>query len=324
MPEDEFRNMFRLSRNVASELIDQILTDNQTLYAMRMSEEVPFKFHFLAVLNFFGNGVFQNEWLREWPTAVSHSLHIVLNELIKLMGKYIKFPFTPKERSAVKLKFMEKLGMPEIVGVADASHFAIVRPKHKENGYLYLKSKHFNSINLLAVCDANMKFTFVDAQFPGSVNDNAVWQLTRLKQRINEDDSNFILGDSNFSSTNVLLTPIMNTDAGSTEERYNTAHKHAHSIIHRAFIVLKARFGCLRRVLHYNPSAAGRIIYACMILHNICLERMTEDVLLTEVLSEVTETMDEIYCNVDDEDVNALYVRDLYIARNFSNSTKHT
>lgn len=35
------------------------------------------------------------------------------------------------------------------------------------------------------------------------------------------------------------------------------------------------RFRCLchHRTLHYSPKTAGNIIYACIILHNICRDR---------------------------------------------------
>lgn len=57
--------------------------------------------------------------------------------------------------------------------------------------------------------------------------------------------------------------------------RYDIAHKKARNVIERSFGVLKSRFRCLlnHRVLHYTPATAGQILYACMILHNICIQQ---------------------------------------------------
>lgn len=69
--------------------------------------------------------------------------------------------------------------------------------------------------------------------------------MTDLDEEVVQDGSTFILGDSGFASSNIMLTPFPNAVAASKEERYNTAHKHARNVIERAFGVLKARWRCL-------------------------------------------------------------------------------
>lgn len=46
------------------------------------------------------------------------------------------------------------------------------------------------------------------------------------------------------------------------------------SIIERCNGVLKNRFRCLlkHRVLHYTPIMAGKIVNACVVLHNMCID----------------------------------------------------
>lgn len=280
MVETQFQRLFRLSRIVAAELIEEMLAGNPSLNAYRYSNAIPFQTRFLAVLNFFANGSYQkptaeNRWFSQSQSSMSVSLHIVLNEMMKLRKKYIRFPSTPQEISRVKLNFLEKLGMSGILCAIDGTHVAIIKPPEAENGYVYYNRKHFYSINALAACDADMKFVFVDAQYPGSVHDSAVWQMARLESLIKDDGSTFILGDSGYPSTNTILTPVDRPTPDSSEERYNNAHKHTRNIIERAFGLLKMRFRCVyhHRVLHYSPATAGKIFYACVILHNICIEK---------------------------------------------------
>lgn len=321
MSEDEFRKMFRLSRKAARELIDEMLDGNPGLNVMRNSNAIPFELRFLSVLNFFGNGSYQkptaeNRLFCQAQSTLSRSLHLVLDELMKLSRKYIPLPTTPEQISAAKLKFMTKFGMSGIVGAVDGTHIAIIQPPEKEDGHQYYNRKHFYSINALAMCDADMIFTFIDARFPGSCHDSAIWQMGRLKRFIRDDGCTFILGDSGFPSAHCLLTPVLNAAAGSNEERYNVAHKHTRNIVERAFGVLKARFRCLlhHRVLHYNVRTAGKIIYACVMLHNICVK---QNIPLCEDIDVGDDESDEDDDDGENDTRNG-NVRKSYIKRNYS------
>lgn len=116
MSEDEFRKMFRLSRTTARDLIDEMLENNPGLNAMRNSDAIPFELRFLAALIFFANGSYQkptaeNRMFCQAQSTMSRSLHLVLDELLKLISKYIPFPTMPEQISAAKLKFLIKFGM---------------------------------------------------------------------------------------------------------------------------------------------------------------------------------------------------------------------
>lgn len=80
-----------------------------------------------------------------------------------------------------------------------------------------------------------------------------------------------VSGDSGFPNQPWLLTPVLQPQAGSPEERYNTSLRSARNCIG----VLKGRFRCLLkdRVLHYSPPMAGCIINACAVLHNFLINR---------------------------------------------------
>lgn len=199
---------------------------------------------------------------------MSRSIAIVTDELLKLAGEYIRFPATAAEVATAKADFWSHLQMPGILGAIDGTHIAIVKPK--EDGHLYFNRKAHYSLNVLAVCDANLVFVFADANYPGSVHDSAIWQMTVIDEMMPENA--FLLGDSGFPSNRYILTPSPHAPEGSQAAKYNVAHKHARNVVERAFGVLKMRFRCLHkhRVLHYAPAKAAKLVYACMVLHNIC------------------------------------------------------
>ena len=69
------------------------------------------------------------------------------------------------------------------------------------------------------------------------------------------------------------MTPIQHP-LDEDEERYNIAHKRTRQCVERSFGLLKQRFRCLHRdggSLTFEPGKCCKIVVACMVLHNICV-----------------------------------------------------
>lgn len=122
-----------------------------------------------------------------------------------------------------------------------------------------------------------MIFLNANARYPGATHDAAIWEVStinrHLKRRYMTGERNsFLIGDSGYPLQPWIMTPIPDAPPNSPEGIYTTRHCSARNIVERAFGVLKQRFRCLlkHRCLHYSHTAAGRIIYSCIILHNIC------------------------------------------------------
>ncbi|XP_017473887.1 PREDICTED: putative nuclease HARBI1 [Rhagoletis zephyria] len=83
----------------------------------------------------------------------------------------------------------------------------------------------------------------------------------------------WLLGDSGYPQLPYLMTPIPGNNLSDSEHNYNRHHRKARNCVERCFGVLKSRFRCLSkdRVLMYDPVLAGKIINACIILHNIMI-----------------------------------------------------
>lgn len=282
LPERDFRGMFRLSREAGRELLSELLANNPELNIQKRSDAIPFNLRYFTALNFFAHGSYQkptgeNVVVCQSQPSVSRSLKIVVAELLKLSGKYIHFPQTADEIAKAKIEFMQQFAMPGIVAAVDGTHVAIVKPSEAENGHLYCNRKHFYSMNVLAACDANGIFVFADGNYPGSTHDSAIYAMTGLRDLMPNDGASFLLGDSGFPADGCMLTPLTGAETLSGE-RYNRCHKKTRNIIERTFGVLKMRFRCLLkdRVLHYKVDAAVDIIYACILLHNLCEMRKVQ------------------------------------------------
>lgn len=76
-----------------------------------------------------------------------------------------------------------------------------------------------------------------------------------------------------------LQIPINNPPPGTAEERFNNKLISVRNTIERCNGLLKNRFRCLlkHRVLHYTPQKSARIVNACAVLHNMCIENNVQE-----------------------------------------------
>lgn len=134
-----------------------------------------------------------------------------------------------------------------------------------------------------------MRFTNIYVGNVGSVHDSRVFRLSSLQQYIN-DPSRFpndthIIGDATYRLHEHLMVPY--SDNGHLTERqknYNSCHSSTRIVIERAFAYLKGRWRSLLHVLPVNDMKfAPYQIFACCVLHNICLLRRDEIELENEI-----------------------------------------
>lgn len=130
LPEAEFMRLFRLCRYAVQYLLDQILEQTPGLRNVR-TNAIPFHLRLLGALNFLGDGSYQMPtggsriYCQSQP-SMSRSIHVVVDELLKLTGEYIRIPSTAAEVATAKADFLVKLQMPGILGAIDGTHIAII------------------------------------------------------------------------------------------------------------------------------------------------------------------------------------------------------
>jgi hypothetical protein len=73
----------------------------------------------------------------------------------------------------------------DAIGAVDGKHCVV--QCFANSASVYYNYKGTVSIVLLAACDANMKFLFVDVGQPGSRTDAGIWADSILKELIDED-----------------------------------------------------------------------------------------------------------------------------------------
>ncbi|XP_049312592.1 putative nuclease HARBI1 isoform X2 [Bactrocera dorsalis] len=303
LSESEFMKNFRLPRDICRSLIDDLRPHDQ------QKTSLPLTIRVLATLNFFGHGSYQkcvgnNCNLPMSQSSLSRSMRAVAKLIVKVKGEEIKFPSSTEEENIVRTGFFTKYGIKSTIGAIDCTHVAIIAPASNNIERplgLYLNRKGFYSINVEAVCDHRLCFTFLNAKFPGATHDSGIWATSDLREHLIRQHTNdsvghrresWLIGDQGYPLEPWLLTPVGNPST-SQERKYNKLHCTARNCVERAFGVLKSRFRCLlkHRVLHYSHETSALIISSCVILHNIITKA---GITMHAVDNEVEEDSDHV------------------------------
>lgn len=231
---------------------------------------IPLKLQIMVNLRYLGTGDLQNtiaDTVGLSQPSVSRCIVRVCSALVKEIDKFISWP---TNESHQKAEFFNIARFPSVVGIVDGSHIRIQEPK--ENPNAFINRKHFPSLNICAVCDAQCRFTFLSVRWPGSCHDSFILRQTKLWDAFeNNEKRGIILGDSGYPCRKWLLTPFPHPRTPS-EEAFNKALTSTRVKIECAFGQLKKRFRALHCELRVTPSKAPLVIAACVILQNIAID----------------------------------------------------
>lgn len=217
---------------------------------------------------------------------------------------------------------------PNCLGAVDVKLVRIQSPKH--SGSAYFNYKHFHSIALQAVVDAEAKFLFVDVGDYGRNNDSSVFKESNfgklfLRKKLGipksrqfkvrnggETQKKFpfvFIGDEAYPLSLNFMRPFPKRRLNMMKRIYNYRHSRARRIVECAFGMLVKKFRVLEHSMLLDPEKATNVTLACCILHNIVRER--EGVLrdVHEELLDVTVD-DEIMENSIARSVVGINVRD--------------
>lgn len=107
-------------------------------------------------------------------------MHAVYSYLIFYFP--LQTPTTPDEWIRVARGFEARWNFPNCIGAIDRKHI-LIRPPHDSGSYNY-NYKGSHSIVLMAICDTNCEFLYIDIDCNGRVSDGGVWDNTRISSSI--------------------------------------------------------------------------------------------------------------------------------------------
>lgn len=221
-------------------------------------------------------------------------IRLQLNDFCTLITKnfadQIRWPKW-KEAEASVTGFLSDVGLPGTICVLGSCSVPIDRPSDAPDPEVYRDSvENSYSVTLLAFCNHQGCFTFVNAEHPGSWHDSRVLLETEVGKALQEDPLNLlhgrhVIGDVTFPLSEHLLTPFPDYGMlGEKKLRYNLRVQAALRVVRGSLNSLRCRFERLRALSVNSLSQTTLAVRTCCILYNMYLE--TDNTASTESLDE--------------------------------------
>uniref|UniRef100_A0A8C1MDJ0 DDE Tnp4 domain-containing protein n=1 Tax=Cyprinus carpio TaxID=7962 RepID=A0A8C1MDJ0_CYPCA len=208
----------------------------------------------LAVTLSFTSLAFQ---YRLGKSTVAESVHMTCRAIEEQMMAS-QFP-RPTEHMwrAIASKFWEKWNFPNCIGAIDGKHVTIMSPAH--SGSLFFNYKRTFSIVLLALADAEYRFTFVQVGDFGRTSDGGVFSGPLPYTMV---------GVAAFPLKTYLMRPFPGNRIPRWRQMFNYRLSRARMIVECAFGILSSRWRVLHTRINVKPDNADCIVTAACILHN--------------------------------------------------------
>lgn len=119
----------------------------------------------------------------------------------------------------------------------------------------------------LHVIQRNFSQVF-DASWPGSVHESRIWKHSHIRTKMMTYQNCVLIVDSGYGIEPLLMTPYANPQ-NNLARKYNALFKAERVIIERCFGQLKRRFPFLHHPCRIALVQVPKLIFCCVVLHNI-------------------------------------------------------
>jgi hypothetical protein len=281
-------DMFRMSRSVFLHLHDTLVQN----YGLKSSRKMCMK-EAVAMFLWMCGGP---RSFRQARNRFKHSLETISRKVDEVLDAIMGLAFhniRPQDPQfgTIQPKLQEARFWPhfkDCIGAIDGTHIEVTVPASEQPKYI---GRHgYTSQNVMAVCDFDMRFTFVVTGWPGSVHDTRVFLdtlFTYQNQFPKPPNGKYYLVDSGYPNRKGYLAPYRGQRYHVSEwqhhqpvgkkEMFNHAHSSLRNVIERSFGVLKMKWRILLHLPSYPITKQAKIIVACIALHNFVRENTNED-----------------------------------------------
>jgi len=203
-------------------------------------------------------------------TTAGKIIKVVSEALAELRSEFIYFPSNDSEIQKVRQDFYNIAKFPSCVGAIDCTHIKIRSPGG-DDAEIFRNRKHFFSINVQTICDAQLRIQDIVVRWPGSTHDANIFRNSTIKNRFDDGEFNdcVLVADSGYAVQRYVITPLLNP-LTHVETLFNESQIRTRNPVERSYGVWKRRFPILSLGINIkNLNTVQAIIVATAVLHNI-------------------------------------------------------
>ncbi|XP_031637791.1 uncharacterized protein LOC116350190, partial [Contarinia nasturtii] len=242
-----------------------------------------------------------------------------------LREEYLKVPNTCEEWKKIADDFQSKWNFPNCLGALDGKHIVLRCPKN--SGSLNFNYKHNFSIVLMALVDANYKFTYIDVGCKGRISDGGVFNRSSLYHAIENNLLNIpspyclpgttietpyvIVADDAFALKSYIMKPFNFRNQDKSQQVFNYRLSRARRMVESAFGIMAARFRLLRTNIEISENNVKLCVLAICVLHNFLVSD-EDEILLSDALLNFNETCENESTNPINYSNEAKEIRELF------------
>ncbi|CAN7989589.1 unnamed protein product [Ixodes pacificus] len=190
----------------------------------------------------------------------------------------LKKPTTSKWEK-IRQEFCAKWNFPNAIGSIDGKHFSIKCPDNSGSDcYNY---KGFHSLLLLAVADANYRFTLVDVGAQGRMSDGSFFRESAIRRHFEANTLGqpsgvskwpvCLLGDAAFPLSTYLMRPYPGRSLNDNKKVFNYRLSRARRCVENAFGILVSRWRSFLGTVEGDVELVTDMIKAAVCLHNFLM-----------------------------------------------------
>jgi len=236
--------------------------------------------------------------------SVYYSVWGVIDAINTTEGLAYHFPDHNRQREIAE-GFRKKsgAGFDKIVGAIDGLIICTLMPPiqicreincGQANFRCHRKDKY--GLNLQAICDHTLRFTWVEMKWPAATSDYMAWITSSLCMMLEDNehtkkilDGFTLIGDCAYVKKLFMAIPLKGIRGG-FEDAYNFYLSQLRITIERAFGVFVHRWAILRAPLTIPLPKVAPLVESLVRLHNFCIDENELDVI---------EVRSKSYANLD-------------------------
>ncbi|KAJ4440840.1 hypothetical protein ANN_10687 [Periplaneta americana] len=221
----------------------------------------------------------------------SSTVGLIVKETVEILWKILQPLHMPVPTSDTFRKIAEEYfnvwNFPNCLGAIDGKHIRINCPAH--SGTMYFNYKHFYSIVLQAVVDANYRFTIIDVGGYGKQSDGGTFRSSDMYKLLKNKQLNIplneylpstntlvpfvFMGDEAYPLLENLLKPYSGENLEKDSECFNKRLSRARKTVECAFGILYSKWRIFSKAIETTERTADNIVKACCVLQNMVIDK---------------------------------------------------